>query len=250
MNNIKAILIDDEVNCTDILSIQLKKHCSNVEVIAVCNSAKDGIEKINELNPDVIFLDIEMPHMNGFRLLEQLTPFNFEVVFTTAYDEFAIKAFKVCATDYLLKPIDKTELIEAVRKVATKKNGNNNSSTQMTELLKMISSQSQEKKIALPTNDGMLFLKPSDIIRCESDSNYTYVFLANGEKICVTKTLKQVEESLHGFSFFRVHQSHLVNLNHVIKYNRDDSGIITSDGTTITIARQRKEGFLEMFSKI
>lgn len=247
---IRAILIDDEVNCTDILSIQLKKHCASVEVVSVCNSAKDGIEKIKSLKPDVVFLDIEMPHLNGFRMLEQLTPFNFEVVFTTAYDEFAIKAFKVCATDYLLKPIDKNELIEAVRKVESKKNGSNNSSMQMTVLLKMISSQSQEKKIALPTNEGMLFLKPFDIIRCEADSNYTYVFLSNGEKICVTKTLKQVEESLHGFSFFRIHQSHLVNLNHVIKYNRDDGGVITTDGSTITIARQRKESFLEMYSKI
>ena len=248
---IRAILIDDEVNCTDILSIQIKKYCPNVQVVTICNSAKEGIEKIKLHQPDVVFLDIEMPHMNGFRMLELLAPLSFEVVFTTAYDEFAIKAFKVCAIDYLLKPIDKNELVEAVRKVETKKSGSKNSSNQMTELLKMISWQSQEKKIALPTNEGILFLKPSDVIRCESDSNYTYVLLANGEKICVTKTLKQVEESLHGFSFFRVHQSHLVNLNHVIKYHRDDGGyIVTTDGSTITIARQRKEGFLEMFSKI
>lgn len=247
---IKAILVDDEVSCTDVLHWQLETYCPSVKVLYECNSPEDAIEKIKTLQPDVIFLDIEMPGMNAFEMLNALKPFSFEVIFTTAYNQFAVQAFKEKAIDYLLKPIEKSDLIAAVEKLMQKEK--TKSSEKMEELLSLFKEQMKaNKKVALPTNDGISFLNVDQIVRVESDSNYSYVFLENGEKVCITKTLKQIEESLEGQPFYRVHQSHLVNLNHIIKYMKDGGGyLVMSDNTTITVARQRKDGFMEMFSKL
>lgn len=247
---IKAILVDDEVSCTDVLHWQLETYCPSVKVLCECNSPEDAIEKIKSLQPDVIFLDIEMPGMNAFEMLNVLKPFSFGVIFTTAYNQFAVQAFKEKAIDYLLKPIEKSDLIAAVEKLMQKEK--TKSSEKMEELLLLFKEQMKlSKKVALPTNDGISFLNVDQIVRVESDSNYSYVFLEKGEKVCITKTLKQIEESLEGQPFYRVHQSHLVNLNHIVKYMRDGGGyLVMSDNTTITVARQRKDGFMEMFSKL
>lgn len=247
---IKAILVDDEVSCTDVLHWQLETYCPMVKVLCECNSPEDAILRIKELQPDVIFLDIEMPGMNAFEMLNALKPFSFEVIFTTAYNQFAVQAFKEKAIDYLLKPIEKSDLMAAVDKLRQKEK--TKSSEKMEELLLLFKEQMKaNKKVALPTNDGISFLSVDEIVRVESDSNYSYVFLLNGDKVCITKTLKQIEESLEGQPFYRVHQSHLVNLNHITKYLKDGGGyLVMSDKTTITVARQRKDGFMEMFSKL
>ena len=247
---LKAILVDDEVSCTDVLHWQLDNYCPSIQVLCECNSPEDAIEKITALKPDVVFLDIEMPGMNAFEMLNILKPFNFEVIFTTAYNQFAVRAFKENATDYLLKPIEKSDLILAVEKLLTKDQIHSNE--KMETLLHLFKDQMKiNKKIALPTQDGMTFLNVDQIVRVESESNYSFVHLASGENVCITKTLKQIEESLEGQPFYRVHQSHLVNLNHIVKYIKDAGGyLVMSDKTTITVARQRKDGFMELFSKL
>ncbi len=248
---INAILIDDEKNALEVLQMQLTQFCKEVNIVATANGGLKGIEAIKKYNPDLVFLDIEMPHKNGFDVLTETSQFNYDVVFTTAYDQFAIKAFKFSAIDYLLNPIDIVELQQAVEKAKQKK-GNTN----LDEKIKLLFSQLQPQqkltnKIALPIGDAMQLTEPDEIIRCESDSNYTHIFLANGKKITLAKTLKEVEENISGNPFYRIHQSHLINMNHVNKYIKGDSPyVVMKDGTQIAISRNKKEAFMETFRKV
>jgi len=248
---IKAVIIDDEKNALDVLDMQLNQFCRDVQIVAKCDSAEKGIAAIKKNNPDLVFLDIEMPHKNGFDVLKETSQFSYDVIFTTAYDQFAIKAFKYSALDYLLKPIDIVELQQAVEKAKNKK-GNIN----LDEKIKTLFSQLQPSairtsKIALPIGDGMQFMEPDEIIRCQSDSNYTHIFLANGKKITMAKTLKEVEENIEGSPFYRIHQSHLINMNHVDKFIKGDGAyVVMKDGTQISISRNKKEAFMETFRKI
>ena len=248
---INAILIDDEKNALEVLQMQLTQFCKEVNIVAMANGGAKGIEAIKKYNPDLVFLDIEMPHKNGFDVLTETSQFNYDVVFTTAYDQFAIKAFKFSALDYLLKPIDIVELQQAVEKAKQKK-GNTN----LDEKIKLLFSQIQPQqkltnKIALPIGDAMQLTEPDEIIRCESDSNYTHIFLTNGKKITLAKTLKEVEENISGNPFYRIHQSHLINMNHVSKYIKGDGAYVEmKDGTHIAISRNKKEAFMETFRKV
>ena len=248
---INAILIDDEKNALEVLQMQLTQFCKEVNIVATANGGAKGIEAIKKYNPDLVFLDIEMPHKNGFDVLTETSQFNYDVVFTTAYDQFAIKAFKFSALDYLLKPIDIVELQQAVEKAKQKK-GNTN----LDEKIKLLFSQIQPQqkltnKIALPIGDAMQLTEPDEIIRCESDSNYTHIFLTNGKKITLAKTLKEVEENISGNPFYRIHQSHLINMNHVSKYIKGDGAyVVMKDGTQIAISRNKKEAFMETFRKV
>lgn len=248
---ITAVIIDDEKNALEVLEMQLNKFCTDVNVVAVCEGGVKGIAAIKKYNPGLVFLDIEMPHKNGFDVLNETKGMNYDVVFTTAYDQFAIKAFKFSALDYLLKPVDILELQAAVEKVKTKKEDSG-----LDEKIKILFQQMQPQqrltdKIALPVGDAMQFMQPDEIIRCESDSNYTHIFLANGKKLTLAKTLKEVEENINGAPFFRIHQSHLVNMNHISKYIKGDNAyVVMKDGTQIGISRNKKEAFLETFRKV
>ena len=246
----KAILIDDEKNALEMLEWMLQKNCPDVEIIAMCDSPLDGLEKIKSLKPDLIFLDIEMPQLNGFDLLERLGKHESDVIFTTAYNQFAIKAFKVCALDYLLKPIDPDDLKGAVQKASTKKS--KVSPEQLELLMSYIKPEKpKSKRIALTSTDHLIFVETEKIVYCESDSNYTIFFLSDGQKIIVSKTLKDVEEILEGSDFFRVHASCLINMKHVSKFTRGDGGyVVMSNNQHITVSRKKKEEFFEMFSKI
>ena len=248
---INAIIIDDEKNALEVLEMQLNRYCTDVHVVAACDSGAKGIAAIKKHKPDLLFLDIEMPHKNGFDVLMETKNMNYDVVFTTAYDQFAIKAFKFSAVDYLLKPVDILELQASVEKVKNKKDGEG-----VEEKIKLLLSQLQPvtrmltDKIALPVGDAMQFMEPDEIIRCESDSNYTHIFLANGKKITMAKTLKEVEENINGAPFFRIHQSHLVNMNHISRYIKGDNAyVVMKDGTQLGISRNKKEAFLETFRK-
>src|SRR5215204_5643888 len=187
-----VIIIDDERKSAESLEWQLGNYCPSLKVIAMCNSAKDGIEAIRKYKPDLIFLDIEMPHMNGFEMLQQLNPIHFEIIFTTAHSEFAMKAFKVNALDYLLKPIDANELKAAVAKFELKLQGNH-----PTVEPKQVFSSPQNyhrKRLALTTTESLIFIEPETILYCEGSSNYTYFHLIlNNRKILVAKTLKEIE---------------------------------------------------------
>jgi two-component system, LytTR family, response regulator len=249
---ISAIIIDDEKNALEVLEMQISRFCEGVTVVASCDGGIKGIAAIKKYNPDLVFLDIEMPHKNGFDVLQETRNHNYDVIFTTAYDQFAIKAFKFSAIDYLLKPVDIIELREAVEKVRNK-----NEPVSLDERIKTLlhqlqpMSQKLTNKIALPVGDAMQLMEPDEIIRCESDSNYTHIFLANGKKITMAKTLKEVEENISGTPFFRIHQSHLVNMNHISKYIKGDNAyVVMKDSTQIGISRNKKEAFLETFRKI
>jgi two-component system LytT family response regulator len=245
---ITAVIIDDEKNAQEVLAWQLKQYCPQVDVVGCAGNVPDGIKLINEEEPQLIFLDIEMPVQNGFDLLEAFENPAFDIIFTTAYNQYAIKAFKCSAFDYLLKPIDAEDLKTTVGRYAVRRNRS------VKDELKVLAAQMQQKtlnRIAIPSSDGLLMVRPDQLVRCESDSNYTKVYLDNKQKIVVAKTLKELEDVLTGYGFYRIHHSHLVNLTHVVSYIRNDGGyVMMSDGTHITVARNRRSGFIEQFSKI
>ncbi len=245
---IKAILIDDEVNCLNSLNKLISDYCPEVQVDELCRSGKKALEAIERIRPELVFLDIEMPVMNGFELLEHFKQIPFSVIFTTGYDQYAIKAIRFSALDYLLKPIDPKELIAAVHKVQVQKN------PPFAEQFRMLMDQIQHKeacltKIAVPTSDGFELILADQVIRCEADSNYTHLFLKNKTRIIACHTLKEMEEQLHDFNYFlRVHHSYIVNLNEVTKYIRGDGGyLIMSDGSTVNVSHSRKDALLKLF---
>lgn len=247
---IRCVLIDDESNSLEMMEWLLKTYCPQVKIEAMCNAASKGIEAINKYKPDLVFLDIEMPHMNGFDMLEQFDKLFFDVVFCTAYDQFAIRAFKYSALNYLLKPIDPEDLKETIRRIEEKKT---TPSKEQIDLLFQNIKQSVKptaQRIALTTGDGMIFVPTSDILYCQAESNYTSVVLAGGKKIVVSKVLKEIDEALSGPDFFRVHNSYLININQISKFVRGDGGyVVMQDGATVSISRSRRQEFMELFEK-
>ncbi len=245
---IKAILIDDEMHCLDTLSILLKEYCPKVQIADKCRSAKAGLESIEKFKPNLVFLDIEMPAMNGFEMLEHFSQINFAIVFTTSYDQYAIKAIRFSALDYLLKPIDPKELITAVNRVQTQ---NQLPAAEQLEILfsRIQNKESAFRKMAVPTFEGFELIAADQILRCEADDNYTHLFLKNKTKIIACRTLKEVEEQLQDFSYFvRVHHSYVVNMNEVTKYVRGEGGyVIMSDNSSVNVSRSRKEALLKWF---
>ena len=246
---IRCILVDDESNSLEMMEWLLQTYCPEVKVEALCNSAESGMQAIAKYRPDVVFLDIEMPHMNGFDMLEQFDKLYFDVVFCTAYDQFAIKAFKYSALNYLLKPVDPDDLKETVRRIEAKQ------AIPTREQLELLISgirttQKQTvNRIALTTSDGMIFVSTADILYCEAESNYTSVVLQN-KKIVVSKTLKEIDEALSGPDFYRIHNSFLININQVQRFVRGDGGyVVMNDGISIGISRSRRQEFMELFSK-
>jgi two-component system LytT family response regulator len=248
---ISTIIIDDEKNALEVLELQLGQYCKEVKIIASCSSGISGIEAIKKYRPQLVFLDIEMPHHNGFDVLNATKDLDYKVIFTTAYDRFAIKAFKYATIDYLLKPIDIVELQEAVKK-ALKQTENINLEEKIATLFAQINTNKiGQEKIALPVGNTLEFFEPDEIVRIESESNYSHIFLTNKKKITLSKTLKEVEEHLNGSSFFRIHQSHLINTNHILKILKEDGAfVVMKDGINLPISRNKKEEFFELFKRI
>jgi two-component system LytT family response regulator len=242
---IKAIIVDDERDGCETIAELLQAHCPGVEVIGIFQNGAEALPFINRLQPDLVFLDVEMPKMNGFELLEQLHEVNFDIIFTTSYDQYALKAIRFSAIDYLLKPIDRTELQKAVQKVIQRSQRTINKQVEI--LMQRIHQPAKSiSKIALPTMEGLQLILIDNIISCESDSNYTILWLKDKQKIIVSTTLKEIEESLEDYSFARVHRSYLVNLNEVEKYVKGEGGyLIMSNGSTIDVSRNRKEVLLK-----
>lgn len=241
MDIINSIIVEDEHhNRENLLSI-LKEYCPSVHVLATCASALEGRRKIIELQPDLVFLDIEMPGKDGFSMLESLPELNFEVIFVTAFSGYAVKAIKFSALDYIVKPIDTMELLRAVDK-ASKKKRERQKNIRMANLIENQHKEEHKKTLALPLSDKIEFVEVSNIIRCQADGNYTMFHLRNGEKLLISKTLKEYDELLSSFNFLRVHQSHLINLDEIKSFIKTDGGyILMKDGTNITISRQRRE---------
>lgn len=245
---IKAILLDDEVHCLDTLNILLADYCPDVEVLQSFLSVRKASEAIVALKPELVFLDIEMPVMNGFEWLEQFDQIPFAVIFTTSYDQYAIKAIRCSALDYLLKPVDPKELVTAVGKVQLQKAPPSIQQFQML-IAGLQNKKDGFEKIAVPTAEGFELIPADQVVRCEADDNYTHFYLLNKNKITACRTLKEIELQLQDFSFFiRVHHSYLVNLNAITKYVRGEGGyLVMSDGGIVNVLRNRKEALLKRF---
>lgn len=241
---IKAIIIDDEKSGTEVLQLLIEQNCPSIQIIAIENNAEDGIKSILKLKPDLVFLDIEMPTATGFDVIAATNTEKYEVVFTTAYEHYAIKAFKTKAVDYLLKPIDIDELKQAVISVEERlKQGNTTSIKSMEELI--YSTLNKLKKISIPSQEGLLFVDASDIIRLEAESNYTHVYLKDRKKITASKTLKHFEEVLQNYNFCRIHSTHMINLDKIERYIKGDGGfVVLNDDITIPVSRAYKADLL------
>jgi two-component system LytT family response regulator len=244
---IKAIIVDDEQHCIDRLQGLLESDYTNsVQLLGAFDSVSKGYKAVKELSPDLLFLDVQIHEKTGFDLLRELGHLDFEVIFTTAYDKFAVQAFKFSALDYLLKPVDKDDLKLAMDKFVSKakKDGAINRLDNL--LLNLKSQNGQPKRIIVPTTSGFEVFEMAEIIRCESDVNYTTIYLKNKQKLVVAKTLKEFEEMLSEHGFFRVHNSHLINLAFVKSYNKGKGGsVVLSDGTEIEVSTRRKDEFLK-----
>ncbi len=238
---IKAVIVDDEPYCCETLVTLLERYCPAVKVADICYSAREALVAIPEQQPQILFLDIEMPQMNGFELLEKIPEINFELIFTTSYDQYAIKAIRFSALDYLLKPIDREELQKAVQKVTQRLH---HPLPQQLEILlqKLKQPAVPIQRIAMPTMEGLQLIPVESVISCASDSNYTILFLKQKQKLVVSRTLKEVEEMLEDYSFLRVHNSYMVNLNEIEKYVKGEGGyLVMSDGSNIDVSRSKKE---------
>ncbi len=248
-NMLTALIVDDEQNSREALKGKLELFCPEIEILGESETVSDAAQKMITQSPDVLFLDINLSGEDGFDLLEELQKSDEklpEIIFITAHDEFAIKAIKFSASDYLLKPIDAEELVKAVRKVEAKREMD--PSPKLNTLLENIRQASDSpKKIVIPSSDGLHIFKVADIMRCESSSNYTQFFLNTGKTMLASKTLKEFDGMLCDYSFERVHKSHLINMNYVKQYVQSDGGyVIMHDGSRIPVANRKKEQLVKL----
>jgi len=248
---IKAVIIDDEKDSIDTLKWKLENYCPNVNVAASFQVPSEGISYLKQSPPDLLFLDIEMPMLTGFDVLEELgRDISFDIIFTTAYDNFGIQAVKFSALDYLLKPVQNKELKEAIDK-HLKRTHQKIPSQQIDLLLNNVKAERKGKRgrIALASKESIEFVDPHEIIVCEANSNYTNVYLAEGRKRVISKTLKEFEEMLVQFDFFRPHNSHLINLARVKEFIRGDGGyLVMENKMTVPVSKNRREELLQLLS--
>ncbi|HXB12543.1 MAG TPA: LytTR family DNA-binding domain-containing protein [Bacteroidia bacterium] len=243
---LKLVIIDDMKNAREVIESLVKKHCPNIEVAGTADGVQSGIQLIKQCKPDIVLLDIQMRDGTGFDLINKCKPVDFHVIFISAYEEHALKAFKFSALDYILKPIDSAELIDAIKKaenvVASNSRGQN-----IDILESNYTNESKEtKKIILKTLDSIYALSIKDIVRCEAEVNYTHFFLSDGRKILISKPLKEYDELLSEYGFFRTHQSHLINLDYFERFKKTDGGFaILKDGSVIPVSSRKKDSFLQ-----
>lgn len=248
---IKAIIVDDEINARENLSFLLNNYCSQVKINGSAESVSEAIELIQSTQPELVFLDIEIGEGSGFDVLEAIKNTPIEVIFTTAFNHYAIKAFKFSAIDYLLKPIDIEELKEAVQRAEERVKGNK-LNNRLDFLLNNLGDNKDKKlrKIGLPIQGGIQFFALDEIIRLQSQSNYTTFYLTRNREFLISKTLKEYDEMLCDHGFVRIHQSHLVNIDHVAQYQKADGGyLILSDGSNVPLSKNYRDNFLIILNK-
>jgi two-component system, LytTR family, response regulator len=248
---LRAIIVEDEFRSRQTLAGMLKLFCKNVEIVGEAENVKEGINLIQNEKPDVVFLDIQMPDGSGFKLLEEIGKINFDVIFTTAYDQFAIQAIKFSALDYLLKPIFQDDLVKAVKKAEESKE-KLDKQEQIDILLGNLKKSSDEPhKIILSTAERINVVSVDDILRCESDNYYTFFYFTNGKRLLISKTLKENEELLKNHHFIRPHKSHLVNTKYIKGFLKHEGGfIIMSDGTNVPVSRRKKESIIDTINHL
>jgi two-component system LytT family response regulator len=246
-DKMNCIIIDDEKHCIKTLSNLLETDFSEVKILATCLDSIKAFDLIQQLKPDFIFLDIEMPLLNGFDLLSKFDHLFFDVVFTTAYDTYAIRAIKYSALDYLLKPIDKEDLAASIEKIRKKQGSISKEQLQMATA---VHNRQLPDTIALPTTEGLTFAPVNDIVYCTADGSYTRMFMTDKSEALLSKTLGDVDELLSEYNFFRIHHSSLINLKQVRKYIRGEGGeVVMSNGKSLLVARTRKTDFLSVFTR-
>lgn len=245
---IKALIIDDEQKLREVLKIKLEQYCPDVKILGHGVDAKDGFEKITKLKPDLVFLDIAMPGETGFDMLSRFYKIDFEIIFVTGFNEYALDALKVSAVDYILKPVQTESLIKAVEKA--KARIENRSRLAKYEVLKHNLNHigDQNTKVAIPGANAYEFVKIEDIIRCEGWQKYTKIFLKDGNVIVSSYNLGVFRDMLESYGFFSTHKSHLVNNSHITRYLKDGT-VVLSDGSNAPVARRRKEDFMEQVVK-
>ncbi|MEO0896995.1 MAG: response regulator [Bacteroidota bacterium] len=248
---IRAILVDDEKFGREALQGALKHYCPEVEILASCSSAKEGLTAISVHQPDLVFLDIQMPHMTGFDMLQEIGQPDFDTIFVTAHDSFALKAIKYSAFDYLLKPLDIEELVNSMRKYQQERKSVYRE-TQYQQLIEHLQKKLERpEKLAIPTSDGMEFIQVEDIIFCQASGNYTVLQLTRTGTIVTAKTLKELQGLLEANGFCRVHHAYLINLKHIQKYIKGEGGqVLLTDKHEVDISRRRKDEFLRRISKL
>lgn len=241
----KAIIIDDEPDCARLLALEISKYCPHIEIVDICLKSEDGLLSILTYNPELVFLDIEMPKMNGFQLLDQLDDISFALIFTTAYDEFAVKAFRYSAIDYLLKPIVVEELVAAIQKAGK----GETQLRQITHLRSQLENKGKNNlsEIALLSQYGLSFTQLKEILYCESDNNLTHLYLLNGQILSLTKTISEIQVLLEEYHFLRVHRQYIVNLNLIKKFVKAENAVILHNNNSIPVARSQKDKLMEKF---
>lgn len=245
---IKAIIVDDELTAIRSLKWEIEKFCNDIEVVECFTNPIEAISAVNYIKPDCVFLDIEMPEMDGFQLLNELKFRNFDLIITTAYDSYALKAFKESAIDYLLKPVDSDDLVKAISKIKINKN-KNLLGKELQGILQNISLEKKDHKIAIPLAGKTLFVLPSDIIYCKSDGNYSTIYFKDNTKEMLSKKLKDVEQLINNKSFFRVHNSYVVNINYIKEFIKSDGQyIVLENGISISVARSKKSALLNLLN--
>lgn len=247
---IRCVIVDDESKAREILAEMLKLYCSSVEIVGQAYNVESAYEMIGNLKPDLVLLDIKMPDGSGFDLLNKFESLDFKVIFITAHEEYAIKAFHFSALDYILKPIDPSDLIHAIEKASDVTNVNS-----INEQFKTLKdnfynsnaddSQKQDKRIVLKTTENIYIIYLKDVVRCQSEKNYTYFYFTDRERIIVSKTLKEFEEILTEFGFMRIHRSHLINLKYIDRFEKADGGyLIMTEGSKVEVSHRKKEALL------
>jgi two-component system LytT family response regulator len=238
---IRTLIIDDEQNARLALKSLLVSLAPEIQVIGEAGDVASGLELISQNRPDLVFLDVQMPDGTGFDLLEQISEPAFKVIFVSAFDRFAVTAFRFSAIDYLLKPVQADDLLHALDKI------DKGNESQTAKIKVLLGNRSGIEKIVLPSLDELLFVKVDEIIRCESDNNYTYFYLSGNVRILVSRTLKDYEELLEPMGFFRIHKSSMINLRFLKKYKKGEGGTVTmEDGTQLEVSRRRKDDFLRV----
>jgi len=245
---IKTIIIDDEQLAIESLQWEIENFCEDLKIIDTFTNPREAISGINYLKPDLVLLDIEMPEIDGFQLLQLLDYRNFDLIITTAYNQYAIQAFKANAIDYLLKPIDPNDLtksIERVKKRQSNNSSNKNIETILTQLVKK--NNATHQKIPIPVNSKILFINSGDIIYCKSDGSYTHLYLKNNNDYMVSKSIKHFEEILPDGTFVRIHKSYIINIDEVIGINKQGNGeVILSNEAEVPISRSYKHKLMEI----
>jgi two-component system, LytTR family, response regulator len=249
METIKAILIDDEQRNNTLLKSLLENTLPQVSVLACCTAAGEAIEAIQQLRPQLVFLDVEMPGMNGFELLKSLEPVQFEVIFVTAYSQYAMQAFDHHAIGYITKPVNTAKLVDVVQ-LAAGRIEQKHFNQHLFSMLENTLQSNRDQKIPLATLNGMVFVKIEDILYCESSGNYTQFYLTGKRSILVSRQLGDYEKLLPGGHFMRIHDKHIINLQYIKEYHKGSGGdVVLENGTTLAVAARRKDEFLSLFDK-